>query len=122
MNRQALREYLADAAQRKQKFGSYDCVRFVAECLLVGWDKDHLAKLEYWDRRSAVRRLRKAGGLRFACSEALGPEIQDLREGDIAYYDDPATIGIIVKDRVLVFMGNTIWRLPIETALTGWRC
>ena len=121
MNREALRDYLEHASQRKQKFGSYDCVRFVAECLLIGWDRDHLGKLGYWDRRSAVRRLRRDGGLRSACSAALGPEVSELREGDIAYYDEPATIGIVVNQQVLVFMNHTIWRLPLETALTGWR-
>lgn len=107
-------------------FGQYDCVRFVAEALKVGWDKDYLKELQYHDRRSAVRRLRAAGGLREATIEVLGPEISitALGTGDVAWVEPPfgpKAIGLIMPSYIALKGKRTIHRLRMELAGSGWK-
>ena len=118
----AARAYLEEASKREQKLGHYDCVRFAVEMLYYGFGRDYRDKMGYWDRKSAVRRLRKAGGLRAAFSEQLGPEIpgDELEPGDIAIYSDPDTVGIVLPSCVAIFRGNQIHAFDRSTALSGW--
>lgn len=124
MNVEALHTYLSAVASKRFALGHYDCVRFVAEALFIGWDKDYLGVLDYNDRRTAVRRLRKAGGLAAACDDALGERIpwNDLKTGDVAYFDDPhATIGLVMPDYVAIKIGVTIYRGNVTHCEFGWR-
>ena len=119
----ALHTYLAAAAGKPFVFGGYDCVRFVAEALLVGWDRNYLGALGYDSRRSAVVRLRRADGLRDACTDALGDECltADLVPGDVAYFETPAaTIGLVLPGCVVIKSGRTIHRVDVSAAMTGW--
>jgi len=124
VNIEALHEYMRAAASRQFRLGGYDCVRFVAESLLVGWNKDYLAALGYTDRRTVVRRLRGDGGLASACDKVLGRRIRwsDLETGDVAFFDDPrATIGLHMGAYVAVKMGGQIARVEPTWIDFGWR-
>ncbi len=124
MNAEALHDYMNAVAPKRFALGHFDCVRFVAECLLVGWDKNYLEHLGYFDRRSAVHRLRHDGDLKTACDRVLGKRIPwyELEPGDIAYYDDPhATIGLVMDGYVAIKMGRQIYRGNVDRAEFGWR-
>lgn len=110
------------AAARPAVFGQYDCVSFVFEALREGWNRDYLIRLQYSDRRSAVDRLRAAGGIYDGISEHLGPDIpmSDLEVGDIAWLP-PGNIGLIMPDYIAVKYRRTILRLPLSEARTGWK-
>lgn len=129
MNIEALSAYLQVAARAPAKFGGLDCVRFVSECLRIGWDRDFTHMLQYHDRRSAVDRLRRDGGLIEAMIAVFGQDIpiSDLEPGDIACFPDP-TIGIILPSFlggqpaiIAVKFRRTILRLPLSAARSGWK-
>ena len=122
MNVEALSDYLSEAAQRPAALGHFDCVRFVFEARVVGWGRDFRDRLGYHNRRSAVARLRAAGGLYEAICHDLGQDIpiSDLSAGDIAYFPDPA-IGLILPGCVVVKAYRTVLRLPLDSARSGWR-
>ncbi len=122
MNVWALHKYLIAAAARPSVFGRYDCVCFVFEAIREGWDRDYLTRLDYYGRRSAVDRLRAAGGLDEAISEHLGQDIpmSDLSPGDIAWLP-PANIGLIMPDYIAVKYRRTILRVPLSEARSGWK-
>lgn len=123
MNPEAIREYLEAAATKRPALGHYDCVRFVIELLYVGFDRDYRDRMEYWDRRSAVRRLRKAGGLRSAFVDCFGNELQrdDLVSGDIAFYSKPDTVGLILPNCVAMYFCGTMHAVDHSTITIGWR-
>jgi len=122
MNVWALHKYLIAAAARPAKFGKFDCVSFVFEALREGWNRDYLIRLQYDGRRSAVDRLRAAGGLDEAISEHLGQDIpmSDLDVGDIAWLP-PSNIGLIMPDYIAVKYRRTILRVPLSEARSGWK-
>ena len=111
------------ATQKRPALGHYDCVRFVIELLYVGFDRDYRDRMEYWDRRSAVRRLRKAGGLRAAFTECFGNELlaDDLVVGDIAFYQKPDTVGLILPQCVAMYFCGTMHAVDRSTVTIGWR-
>lgn len=124
MNVQALRSYFEVAAPADFRLGGLDCVRFAAEALQAGWGRDYRDRLAYWDRRSAIMRLRASDGLRDAVGEVLGAEIpvEDLLPGDVAYFaGPPKTLGLVMPDYVAVKMGRTIHRVAPGAATFGWR-
>jgi hypothetical protein len=123
MNELALRDYFERVARLPQRFGVYDCCTFVVEVLLYGFNRDFRHALRYWDRRSAVTRLRGAGGLREAFTDVLGPEqlISDCPPGTVAYFNNPAFVGILMPDYIAVKGHKVIHRFRIEPHRTGWR-
>lgn len=123
MNVVALRSYFNEQAQAPHKLGAMDCVRFVTEAVYFGWDRDYRDTLQYYNRRSAVDRLRALGGLRGACNYAMGPmrDVEDLEPGDVIYFHKPRpTIGLLMPEYVAVKMGKCIHRLVIEPHMKGW--
>ncbi len=123
MNVDAIRDYFERVAPLPQCFGVYDCCTFVVEVLLYGFDRDFRYALGYGDRRSAVKRLRGAGGLRDAFSGILGAEAlcEDYPPGSIAYFDRPAFVGIIMPGYIAVKGNRVIHRFMMEPHRTGWR-
>lgn len=123
MNKQALREYFAEQGQTKQKFGTIDCVKFVATAVKIGWGRDYIEDLQYHDRRSAVERLRGAGGLQLATCEVLGDmrPISELEPGDVIWFDRPATLGLLMPGYIAVKWGKTVHRFEIQPQMWGWR-
>lgn len=123
MNEGAIRDYLSAVHSKRQRFGTYDCVRFVIELLYVGFDRDYRDQCGYWDRRSACVRLRRAGGLRQAATDAFGAELagDELIAGDVAFYTGPATLGLLLPACVVVYGNSRVYRLDRSTVLTGWR-
>lgn len=123
MNEDALREYFVEQSNLPQKFGTIDCVKFVANAVRIGWDRDYLGVLQYHDRRSAVDRLRALGGLRGACNHAMGDmvSITELEPGDVVWFDKPATIGLLMPNYVAVKLGKAIHRFQIEKQMMGWK-
>jgi hypothetical protein len=123
MNENAIREYFEAASLKRPAFGHYDCVRFVIELLYVGFDRDYRASMEYWDRRSAVRRLRKSGGLRNAFTDCFGEELSsdDLVVGDISFYPKPDTVGLILPNCVAAYYCGAVQALDRSTVTIGWR-
>lgn len=123
MNAQALRDYFNEAAQRPFVFGDYDCVRFVAEAVRVGWGRDFLPQLQYEGRRSAVRRLRGADGLFQAVSSVLGDPIavEDLQPGDVAWLPQGrSSIGLVMPGYVAVNGNRCIHRVDPSSVVSGW--
>jgi hypothetical protein len=120
---QALRKFFAEQAQEPQVFGKCDCVTFVVEALRLGWGRDYRREIEYWDRRSAVRQLRRSGGLLQAFREALGPEdfIEDMPAGSLAYFDRPPTLGLVLDEYIAVKGNKQIMRLERAPGIKGWR-
>ena len=123
MNVDALRDFFYEQSRRRQKFGTVDCVSFVAGAVFVGWGRDYRGVLQYRDRRSAVARLRILGGLRGACDFAMGRQypVDELEPGDVIWFDKPATIGLLMPGYVAVKMGKCIHRLQIEPQMIGWK-
>lgn len=123
MNINALRQFFDEQYGTPQKFGQVDCVRFVAEAVLVGWGRDYMDILGYSNRRTAVDRLRELGGLRGACDFAMGERrsIQELEPGDVVWFDKPATVGLLMPNYVAVKMGRCIHRFQIEPQMQGWK-
>ena len=122
MNVWALHKYMIAAAARPSVFGRYDCVSFVFEALAEGWNRDYLTLLNYDDRRSAVDRLRAAGGIYDGISKHLGQDIpmSDLEVGDIAWLP-PSNIGLIMPEYIAVKYRRTILRVPLSEARSGWK-
>jgi hypothetical protein len=122
MNTVALSEYFEATAQQRAEFGHLDCVRFVVDAMYVGWNRDYRDVLKYYDRRSAVNRLRAAGGLFEAFKDELGEPVpaSELRPGDIAWYSDPA-VGLVLEDCIVVKIRKTIIRMPLDSITIGWK-
>ena len=122
MNTEALHAYFAQQSQLPQRFGVVDCVTFCLEGIKIGWGRDHLELLGYWDRRSAVDRLRKAGGLHQAMSDAFGMprSISVLEPGDLIFFSVPATVGLMVDNGVIVKGHYTVQRAIFDPEMTGW--
>lgn len=122
VNIPALQEYFWDEAQLKQQFGVHDCVTFVVGALKVGWSRDFTHHLGYHDRKSAVLRLRQAGGLEAAITRVLGPKrpIRDLGPGSIIWFCEPDTVGLLMHDYIAVKYASGILKLDIIDNLEGW--
>lgn len=123
MDAQALRDYFEEAAQRPFVFGDYDCVRFVAEAVRVGWGRDFMQQLRYQGRKSAVLRLRRADGLFQAVSGVLGAPTptDDLMPGDVAWLPQGrASIGLIMPGYIALKGHQCIHRVDPSSATTGW--
>lgn len=122
MNIDALSTFFAAQAPTKQKFGTVDCVHFVTEAVFIGWGRDFRDVLKYNSRKTAVERLRYFGGLKAACQFAMGPmrSIEELKPGDVVWFDKPATIGLLMPGYIAVKMGHAIHRFQIENQMTGW--
>ncbi len=125
MNVVAIKDYFERVARLPQRLGVYDCCTFVVETLLYGFDRDYRDALGYWDRRSAVKRLRAIGGLREAYTDILGPEslVKDFPPGSVAYFAETpyACVGIIMPGYIAVKGHKCIHRVTIEPHRTGWR-
>ena len=123
MNKAALGRFFETQYGQKQELGSIDCVKFVTNAVLIGWERDYRAILQYDDRRSAVKRLRELGGLKAACCHAMGDmhPISELEPGDVVWFDEPATIGLLMPGYVAVKLGSVIHRFQIEPQMKGWK-
>lgn len=123
MNAEALSSFFYSQSTERQKLGVVDCVHFVTEAVFIGWNRDFRSVLQYNSRRTAIDRLRELCGLKAACSHALGQMhcIDDLSAGDVVWFDNPATIGLLMPGYVAVKMGKTIHRFQIEDQMTGWK-
>ncbi len=122
MNTEALHKYFALQSQLPQRFGVVDCVTFCLEGVKIGWGRDHLDLLGYYDRRTAVKRLRKAGGLHQAFSDAFGmpKSIRKLKPGDLIYFSEPPTIGLLLENGVIIKGHYTVQRALLDPKMTGW--
>lgn len=125
MNIPALQDYFAKVAPLRQRFGVYDCCVFVVDALWLGWGVDIRGDLGYYDRRTAVKRLRNADGLRQAFTLLLGPEhlIAEAPPGSIAYFNENGfqSVGIVMDGYIAVKANRCIHRLILEPQRTGWR-
>ncbi len=125
MNIPALQDYFEKVAPLAQRFGVYDCCVFVVDVLRLGWDRDYSEALGYYDRRTAVARLRSAGGLRQAFTLALGPEhlIAEAPPGSVAYFEEGRSrcVGIVMDGYIAVKANKCIHRFALEPQRTGWR-
>lgn len=123
MNEMAIRDYWNRVAGLPQRFGVYDCCTFVVETLLYGFDRDYRDALMYFDRRSAVVRLRRSGGLRDAFCDILGPEslCQGFPPGSVAYFQKPASVGIIMRDYIALKGHGKIHKVQFDPNQTGWK-
>lgn len=122
MNSKALSQYFNECSSVKSTLGHFDCVRFVIEGILVGWEKDFTPFLGYKDRRSAVDRLRIAGGLDEAFTAEFGEPLKptELIPGDVAYFPE-AVVGLVLPDYVAVKLRGSIGRIPLRFVEKGWR-
>lgn len=122
MNRIALANYFEEVAATPSNLGGLDCVRFVIESIYYGWGADFRDVLGYSDRRSAVERLRIAGGLEQSFTDEFGEPVAavNLRPGDIAYFEDPA-IGLVMPGYVAVKFSRTIGRVSLQFVSKGWQ-
>jgi cell wall-associated NlpC family hydrolase len=122
MDTEALHAYFARQSQLPQRFGVVDCVTFCLEGIKIGWDRDYLDQLGYWDRRTAVERLRKAGGLHQAMSDTFGMprSIRMLEPGDLIFFSVPATVGLLVDNGVIIKGHYTVQRALPDPEMMGW--
>lgn len=124
MNTQELHRYFIIASTREHRLGVCDCVTFTFDALRVGWNKDYRDKFGYFDRRSAVNRLRKAGGLKQALIDEFGEPVapSKLQMGDVAYMETPrATLGLVMDGFIAVCGNRCIHRVTLESAICGWK-
>lgn len=124
MNEQALRKLFNDIAPRRFQLGQLDCVRFVVDAVYAGWGRDYRDQLHYQDRRSAVAQLRKSGGLKDSCIEAMGElwPMENLQAGDVVWFDEPVgTIGLLMPNYIAVKTHRQIVRVPIDSRMMGWQ-
>jgi hypothetical protein len=120
----AVRDYIARVARSPYQLGVDDCMTFVVDCILIRGGRDYRPYLGYYDRRTAVARLRAAGGIRPACCEVWGAErpVAELSIGDVVFVRSRhAGVGLLMPNRVLIKSHCTIERLPIDSAMFGWR-
>lgn len=125
MNMLALHLFMHEQAPLKQKLGSVDCVTFVTGAILAGWGKNVFEFLEFNDRRSAVKQLRRDGGLLLACREKMGPEenIDGLPIGSVVYLEigGSPTLGLLLEFFIVVKANKQILRIKRLEGLKGWR-
>lgn len=124
MNEKALRKLFNEIAPQRFELGGLDCVRFVVDAVHVGWGRDYRHALHYDGRRSAINQLRQDGGLRAACTNAMGRmwPVESLSEGDVIWFDKPvSTIGLLMPLYVAVKTHRQIVRVPIDERMMGWR-
>lgn len=123
MNVLALRAFFNTQAPQHQKLGTIDCVKFVTDAVFIGWGRDYRNILQYDSRRSAIDRLRELGGLQAACIHALGPmyPMEELTTGDVVWFDQPSSIGLLMPHYIALKMGHTIHRFDIEPEMRGWK-
>lgn len=121
MDEIAIRDYFERAHGMRSALGDLDCVRFTIEGIFYGWGIDYREILGYQDRRTAIDRLRIAGGLQQAFTDELGDpvDVDELLPGDIAYFDDPA-VGLVMPGYIAVKYRSTIFRAPRQFARCGW--
>jgi len=119
----ALQEYFWDEADKPQQLGVVDCVKFVTGAVYIGWGRDYRDILQYHDRKSAVKRLRELGGLHGACVHAMGNPVpvEELSTGDVIWFSKPDTIGLLMRDYVLVKLGKQLHRYQVDDSMTGWK-
>ncbi len=123
MNIPALRLYLNEQAPLPFRLGVVDCVTFVCGAVLAGWGRDFRFHLHYDDRRSAVDQLRAAGGLEQSITTALGPlrPIAELKRGDVIWFDEPRTLGLLMDEYVAVKANCEIHRIALLPQYMGWK-
>lgn len=124
MDVEALQAYFSRQSLLPQKLGTYDCVTFVIGGLYVGWGRDYRGYLDYFDRKTAVQRLRTAGGLRSAFMDVFGPmeSACELPPGSIVLWDKPlATVGLVMNGYAAVKGNKMIYRGIITDQMLGWR-
>lgn len=123
MNTEALRAYFIAQTGTKQQLGVIDCVKFVTGAVYAGWGRDYRNVVQYNSRREAIDRLRELGGLKAACFNILGSMyfVDDLGPGDIIWYDEPPTLGLLMPNYVAVRQGYVINRYAIQDRMMGWR-
>lgn len=124
MNERALRKLFNEVAPQRFVLGRLDCVRFVVDAVRVGWGRDYRGQLDYRDRRTAVSQLRRSGGLKDSCIEAMGEmwPVDDLVAGDVVWFDKPVgTIGLLMPLYIAVKANRRIVRVPIDSRMMGWK-
>ena len=122
MDIEALHQHFSTQAQLPQRLGVIDCVTFVGEALKVGWQcSDVLEHMAYWDRRSAVKQLRRGGGLEQCMIDAFGPTrgIADLVDGGVIWCG-VGTIGLLIDEAVYVKGNYDVHRVMREDNMIGW--
>lgn len=86
-------DFLATAARRHFKWGTWDCVTFAAAGVRARTGMDHLTPLglQWADAREASRLLVSRGGLRAAVTAVLGLPLGPLlaQTGDVVLAVDP---------------------------------
>lgn len=121
-NIEALHEHFAAQSQLPQTLGVVDCVTFVIEGTKVGWGNDHTDAIHYDDRRSAVKQLRRSGGLWESMTEHFGQakKIEDLTDGDIIWMGSPATLGLLIGPHVFIKGNYTVHQAIRTDDMVGW--
>lgn len=123
MNAEILHDYFRSVAGRRQRLGVCDCVTFTVDVLRLGFGKDYREHMQYSDRRSAVKRLRRSGGLLPAMVELFGPlqPIESLGAGSIAYFEKPRrALGVVMGEYIMVRGDGCLHRLTLNSAAGGW--
>lgn len=123
MNHVALRQFFDRQAPRPQRLGTNDCVTFVMGALLCGWGRDFTADMRYNSRRTAVERLREAGGLEAAFTERFGEPINamQLPAGSIALLAPQQVVGLVMPSYIAVRRHMHIDRVRVLATYRGWR-
>lgn len=117
-----LAEYFSRVVNEPATLAKLDCVMFVVDALRNGFGVDLRDQCRYTDKRTALARICKHGGLDGAVRHELGDPLpgDELRYGDIAFVN-PHAIGLVMPTYIAVKGRSTIWRITLDLAAHGWR-
>ena len=126
---QRLNTEIAAAAERRFRWGTFDCALWAADvvALLVGIDFAAEYRGHYASALGSRRALARygAGSLESTLADKLGGSISPLllQRGDLALLDGPhgATLGICIGRQVLSPAAIGLGRTSLHNCRKGWR-
>jgi hypothetical protein len=126
MKYKKLHDFIASRQNTPFKWGENDCCFFACDAVLAMTGVDHSVNFrgKYDDEKSALRVVKKAGGIRAIASVALGAEIkpQMAQRGDVVLLEIPKpTLGICTGSVVVAPGENGINFISLDQATCAWR-
>ncbi len=122
-----LQACLAERCPQEFEWGKQDCCLFVCDCVLAMTGRDPAADLRgYVDELGAARIVKKNGGIRAIATARLGAEIAPLLAsvGDVGLVETAGreSLALCAGGHWLAPGPYDVECLPLEAAITAWRC
>ena len=111
----------------KFEWGKFDCSIFAVRCAdaLTGRSVESDIKRHYSDKKTAIKWLKKGGGLEALTSQFYGEPVSsnELKRGDLALidHDNGKSLSVYDGDYVIGASHNGLLFLPSDCVIKGWR-